>query len=410
MNLVSNTYQIQGINVAEICKEFGTPLYVYDADKIVSQLKTLQNTFADSNVKVKYAAKALTTLAILTLLKKNGSGIDVVSVNEAHLALRAGFEPDDIMFTSNNVSMDEISQAVDLNIYINLDNLSILEKFGQKYGSSYPCCLRMNPSIMAGGNLKISTGHSQSKFGIPVEQIDQVKELVDRYKIVISGLHIHTGSEIKDIDVFMKMADILFDLAISLPDVKFLDFGGGFKVPYKENDAVTDINALGVVMNKGFKEFNQKHNRKLEMWIEPGKFIVSEAGYLFTEVNIVKKNPTITFLGVDTGLNHLIRPMMYDSYHEIINTSNPSGAERIYNVVGNICETDTFGSDRKINEVREGDLLVMKNAGAYGYSMASNYNSRFRPAEVLILDGKAHLIRKRDTLDDILRNQVPIEL
>ena len=410
MNLVNNTYQIQGINVAEICKEFGTPLYVYDADKIVSQLKTLQNTFADSNVKVKYAAKALTTLAILTLLKKNGSGIDVVSVNEAHLALRAGFEPDDIMFTSNNVSMDEISQAVDLNIYINLDNLSILEKFGQKYGRSYPCCLRMNPSIMAGGNLKISTGHSQSKFGIPVEQIDQVKELVDRYKIVINGLHIHTGSEIKDIDVFMKMADILFDLAINLPDVKFLDFGGGFKVPYKENDTVTDINALGVAMNKGFKEFNQKHNRKLEMWIEPGKFIVSEAGYLFTEVNIVKKNPTITFLGVDTGLNHLIRPMMYDSYHEIINTSNPSGAERIYNVVGNICETDTFGSDRKINEVREGDLLVMKNAGAYGYSMASNYNSRFRPAEVLILDGKAHLIRKRDTLEDILRNQVTIEL
>jgi diaminopimelate decarboxylase len=409
MELLHNRYQIQGLDLADICKEFGTPLYVYDANKIIHQLKTLQNTFAESNVRVKYAAKALTTLAILSLLKKNGAGIDVVSVNEAHLALRAGFEPSDIMFTSNNVSIEEISQAVELKTYINLDNLSILEKFGQKYGGSYPCCVRLNPSIMAGGNLKISTGHSQSKFGIPIEQIDQIKEIVQRYKMAINGLHIHTGSEIKDVDVFMKMADILFDLAIQFPDVEFLDFGGGFKVAYKANDTVTDISLMGTKINQAFNDFRKKHNRKLEMWIEPGKFIVSEAGYLFTKVNIVKKNPTITFLGVDSGLNHLIRPMMYDSYHEIVNTSNPTGALKTYNVVGNICETDTFGADRQLNEVKEGDLLALKNAGAYGYSMASNYNSRFRPAEVLILTGKAHLIRKRDSFEDLVRNQVVLD-
>jgi diaminopimelate decarboxylase len=408
MNLINHQYKIQNITVADICNQFGTPLYVYDADKIVTQLKTLQNAFAESNVKVKYAAKALTTISILKLLKKNGSGIDVVSVNEARLALHAGFEPKDIMFTSNSVSIEEISEAVDLGIYINLDNLSILEKFGEKYGSSYACCLRLNPSIMAGGNLKISTGHSQSKFGIPIEQINQIKELIDRYKIIVNGLHIHTGSEIKDVDVFMKMADILFDLAIDFIDLEFLDFGGGFKVAYKEGDAVTDMATLGHRINLAFKTFNQKHSRNLVLWIEPGKFIVSESGYLFTKVNVVKKNLSITFLGVDSGLNHLIRPMMYDAYHEIVNVSNPQGEKQTYTVVGNICETDTLGANRSLNEVREGDILAFKNAGAYGFSMASTYNARFKPPEVLVVNGEAKLIRKRDTMEDLLRGQVEL--
>jgi diaminopimelate decarboxylase len=408
MILIEDSYLLQGLRLEKIAEQFGTPLYVYDADKIIQQLKILQTTFAESSVKVKYATKALTNLSILKLLKKNGSGIDVVSVNEAHIAFRSGFEARDIMFTSNSVSIDEIAQAVDLGIYINLDNLSILEQFGKKYGSSYACCLRLNPSIMAGGNLKISTGHSQSKFGIPVEQMEAIKELVDRYDIKINGLHIHTGSEIKDVEVFMKMADILFDLAIDFPDLEFLDFGGGFKVAYKEDDHVTDIPALGKKINHAFKTFNNKYGRKLDLWIEPGKFIVSDAGYLLTKVNIVKKNPTITFVGVDSGLNHLIRPMMYDSYHEIVNISNLKGEKQVYTVVGNICETDTLGSNRLMHEVREGDILAIKNAGAYGFSMASNYNSRFRPAEVLVINGEAKLIRKRDTLEDILRGQFDV--
>jgi diaminopimelate decarboxylase len=410
MQFNNQRFEIQGLALTDLANQFGTPLYLYDADKIIQQLKTLQTTFAPSHVKVKYATKALTNISILKLLKKNDSGIDVVSVNEAKLALGAGFKPADIMFTSNSVSMNEIMEAVELGIYINLDNLSILEKFGQKYGNTYPCCLRLNPSIMAGGNLKISTGHSQSKFGIPVEQMDQIKAILDRYNIQINGLHIHTGSEIKDVDVFMKMADILFDLALQFPTLKFLDFGGGFKVAYKEGDHVTNIAELGTKLNAAFEAFYNKTSRKLDLWIEPGKFIVSESGNLLTTVTTVKKNPTITFVGVDTGLNHLIRPMMYDAYHEIVNVSNPEGEQQEYTIVGNICETDTLGSNRSLNQVREGDVIALKNAGAYGFSMSSNYNSRFRPAEVLIYKGVAHLIRKRETMEDILRTQVEIEL
>jgi diaminopimelate decarboxylase len=409
MELINDQYQIQGLDVAAICKEFGTPLYVYDGQKIISQLKQLQKAFAGCDIKVKFAAKALTNLSILKLLKKNGSGIDVVSINEAKLAMKAGFEAGEIMFTSNCIDIREVVEGVELGLNINLDNLSILQKFGEKYGNTYPCCLRLNPGILAGGNYKISTGHKLSKFGIPIEQLAEINRLIDHYKIRVNGLHIHTGSDISDKDVFMKMADVLFDWAKQFPDVEFLDFGGGFKVAYKDGDKMADIDAIGSELEKRFAQFQKETGRKLQMWAEPGKYIVSESGYLFAKTNVVKKNPAITFVGVDSGLNHLIRPMMYDAYHEIVNTSNPTGLLHIYTIVGNVCETDTLGADRQLNEVREGDLIVMKNAGAYGYSMASNYNSRSRPAEVLVLNGKAQLIRKRDTLEDIMRNQVVVD-
>ena len=409
MQLAYDGYKIDGNKVSELTRLFGTPLYVYDGEKIISQLKKLQTAFAGCDVKIKFAAKALTNISILKLLKQHGSGVDVVSFNEAKLALKAGFEATEIMFTSNCIDMDEVTEGVTLGLNINLDNLSILEQFGQKYGNSYPCCLRLNPSILAGGNYKISTGHKLSKFGIPIEQLDEINALIARHHIIVNGLHIHTGSEISDTEVFLKMASILFDWAKMFPHVKFLDFGGGFKVAYKQGDKETNVNEIGIHLEKIFEDFKESTGRKLEMWIEPGKFLVSDAGYLLTKVNTVKRNPAVTFVGVNTGLNHLIRPMMYDAYHEIVNISNPTGAEETYTIVGNICETDTLGSDRKLNEVREGDMLVIKNAGAYGYSMASTYNSRFRPAEVLIYNGKAQLIRERDTLEDILRGQVEIQ-
>jgi len=408
MELVNGTYSIQGLPVADICKEFGTPLYIYDGAKILEQLKSLKNAFSDSDVRIKYAAKALTNISILKLLKKNGAGIDVVSIQEAHLALGAGFLPHEIMYTPNCVAFDEIIEGVELGLNINLDNLSVLEKFGKKYGNTYPCCVRLNPHIMAGGNYKISTGHSNSKFGISVYQLPQIMELGEKHKIVINGLHIHTGSEITETEVFLKMAEILFGIARDFPELKFIDFGGGFKVAYKEGDMVTNIYDLGLKLSKAFKEFYLSYGRKLELWIEPGKFLVSDAGTLMVHTNVVKSTPSLTFVGVNSGLNHLIRPMMYDAYHEIVNISNPTGSHKVYTVVGNICETDTLGADRKLNEVREGDLLAIKNAGAYGYSMASNYNSRFRPAEVLILNGEAKLIRRRDTLEDILRGQIDV--
>lgn len=409
MDLKDGSYQIQGLDVLDICKQFGTPLYLYDADKITSQIKSLKSAFSDSEVKIKYAAKALTNVSILKHIRKQGCGIDVVSIDEAKLALKAGFNPREIMFTPSCVHFDEIVTGVEMGMYINLDNLSVLEKFGQKYVSSYPCCIRLNPHILAGGNYKISTGHESSKFGISVFQLQQVMEIVAKYKIEVNGLHIHTGSEISDTEVYLKMAEILFGVATEFSSLKFIDFGSGFKVAYKEGDMVTNVYDLGLKLGKSFREFYERYGRKLELWIEPGKYLVSEAGYLLVHTNVVKSTPAVTFAGVNSGLNHLIRPMMYDAYHEIINISNVQSGQKLYTVVGNICETDTLGSDRKINEIREGDILAIKNCGAYGYSMASNYNSRPRPAEVFVINGTAQLIRQRETLEDLLRGQIDVD-
>ncbi len=410
MRRLNLTHGIQGIDVEHIAQQFGTPLYVYDGDKIAAQIKSLKDAFAGIDLKVKYAAKALTNISILKLIRKHGAGVDVVSPQEAMLALRAGFTPAEIMFTPSGVDFTEISDAVSLGLSINIDNLSTLRKFGEKYGSTYPCCIRLNPHILAGGNYKISTGHSNSKFGISVEQLSQLKEVVSEYNIQVNGLHIHTGSEISDADVFLKMADILFDIARHFPHLAFIDFGGGFKVAYKEGDKITDVKELGSKLSKVFQTFCETYGRKLELWVEPGKFLVSESGTLLATAAVVKQTPTITFVSVNTGLNHLIRPMMYDSYHHIVNVSNSGGDKKVYSVVGYICETDTLGSDRTLNEVREGDLLAIQNAGAYGFSMASNYNSRLRPAEVLIINGEAKLIRTRESFEDIIRGQIEVEL
>jgi diaminopimelate decarboxylase len=410
MENLSGTYRIQDVDLKSLTKEFGSPLYVYDAEKIVHQLRTLKTAFSGSEVKIKYAAKALTNISILKLLHKYGSDVDVVSIQEGHLALRAGFKPPQIMYTPSGVDFTEIIEGVNLGFTINLDSLSAIEKFGEKYKASYPCSIRLNPHIMAGGNYKISTGHSNSKFGISIYQLPDIHALVSKHGIRVNGLHIHTGSDITESEVFLKMAEILFGVARDFPQLRFIDFGSGFKVSYKEGDIVTNVYDLGLKLTKVFNDFCQSYGRKLEMHFEPGKFIVSEAGILLVKVTVVKPTPSLTFVGVDSGLNHLLRPMMYDAYHDIVNISNPTGSQKLYTVVGYICETDTLGSDRKLNEVREGDILAIKNAGAYGFSMASNYNSRLRPAEVLILNGEAKLIREREKLEDLWKNQPQIDL
>jgi diaminopimelate decarboxylase len=410
MELAQGVYTIQGQNVLDLAQQFGTPLYIYDGEKIAHQIKTLRNAFSDVEIRVKYAAKALTNISILKLIRKHGAGIEVVSLGEAHIALKAGFTPAEIVFTPSGVDFSEIIEGVELGLAINIDNLSTLQKFGDKYKNSYPCGIRINPHIMAGGNYKISTGHSNSKFGISIYQFQQIMEIVHKHGVQIKGLHIHTGSEIAETEVFIKMAEILFGMAGDFPNLSFIDFGSGFKVAYKEGDMVTNIYDLGLKLSKAFNDFCQRYGRKLEMWIEPGKFIVSEAGTFLVKTNIVKSTPSVTFVGVNSGLNHLIRPMMYDAYHHIVNVSNPSGSQKIYTIVGYICETDTFGSDRKLNEVREGDILAFKNAGAYCFSMSSNYNSRLRPAEVLIVNKEAKLIRERETIEDLLKLQVEVDV
>ncbi|MTI23099.1 diaminopimelate decarboxylase [Fulvivirga sp. RKSG066] len=410
MELKNNSYQIQGVKLLDVVKEFDSPVYVYDADKIITQLQSLKNAFSDRKIRIKYAAKALTNISILKLMKQQGIGVDVVSIQEAQMALKAGFKPQDILFTPNCVSFDEIQEGVEMGLVINIDNISILEQFGHKYHNKVPCCVRLNPHIMAGGNTKISTGHVDSKFGISIYQLPHLLRVVKTNNIEVVGLHMHTGSDILDAEIFLKIAEILFGVARDFPNLQFIDFGSGFKVGYKQGDITTNVYDLGVKLGKAFDTFCESYGRKLEMWFEPGKYLVSEAGYFLVRSNVIKTTPATVFVGVDSGMNHLMRPMMYDAYHEIMNVSNPKGTQRVYSIVGYICETDSFGWDRKLNEVREGDILAIKNAGAYGFSMASNYNSRFRPAEVMIYKGKAHLIRERETMDDLLKNQVVIDL
>jgi diaminopimelate decarboxylase len=399
-------YTIGGIAIEELVKTFDTPVYVYDAHIMEEQYLRLKQAFSACKTRINFACKALNTIKVMRHLHELGACLDTVSIQEVWLGLKAGFLPHEIIYTPNCVSMEEIDLAVKEGVMINIDNISILEQFGLKYSNTVPICIRINPHVMAGGNINISTGHIDSKFGISIYQMRHVDRIVKNTGLNVTGLHMHTGSDIVDVDIFLRAADILFEQAEQFPDLTFIDFGSGFKVPYKPDDYATDIEELGEKLTARFKEFCAQYGHELELWFEPGKFLVSQAGTFLVKVNVLKQTTAAMFVGVDSGLNHLIRPMLYNGYHHITNVSNPDGALRLYTVVGYICETDTFGWDRKLNEVREGDILAFNNAGAYGMTMASNYNSRFRPAEVFIKDGKAELIRKRESLDDLLRNQI----
>ena len=392
----------------KIAEEFGSPVYVYDAEKITTQYDRLTNAFKGvKKLKLNYAVKALSNISILKLFKSLGSGIDTVSIQEVQLGLAAGFSPEEIIYTPNGVSLKEIEQAAKLGVQINIDNLSILEQFGTKHPKT-PVCIRINPHVMAGGNANISVGHIDSKFGISIHQIPHILRIVENTKMTINGIHMHTGSDILDIEVFLYASEILFDTAKQFKNLDFIDFGSGFKVPYKQGDIETNIEELGEKLSSRFNAFCKEYGKDLILAFEPGKFLVSESGRFLTKVNSVKQTTSTVFAQVDSGFNHLIRPMLYGSHHDIVNISNPKGRERFYTVVGYICETDTFGNNRRINEINEGDILCFKNTGAYCFSMASNYNSRFRPAEVLWYNEKAHLIRKRETFEDIMSNQIEV--
>ena len=394
----------------QLANEFGNPLYVYDADKIASQYDRLTRAFSKvEKFKIHYAVKALSNISILNYLKSLGSGLDTVSIQEVQLGLYAGFDPKDIIYTPNGVSMEEIEAVAQLGVQINIDNLSILEQFGTKH-PTIPVCIRINPHVMAGGNANISVGHIDSKFGISIHQLPHLLRIIENTKMHINGIHMHTGSDILDVEVFLYAAEILFETAKHFKELDFIDFGSGFKVPYKKDDIETDVEEFGKKLTKCFLAFEKEYGRALTLAFEPGKFLVSEAGYFLAKVNVVKQTTSTVFAGIDSGFNHLIRPMLYGSQHHIENISNPKAKERYYSVVGYICETDTFATNRRISEIHEGDILCFKNAGAYCFSMASNYNSRLKPAEVLWKDGKGHLIRERETFEAILQNQILIEV
>ena len=402
---------MQNSHFLSLAEQFGSPLYVYNADVIESQYNRMVNAFSDVHqLKLNYAVKANTNLSILKVLKNLGSGVDAVSIQEVELCLKAGFKPNDIHYTPSGISFEEMEEAVELGVKITLDNLSILEKFGSKY-PNIPVCVRINPHVMAGGNHKISVGHIDSKFGISIYQIDNIKEIISKTGTIINGIHMHTGSDIYNIDAFIQATEILLGVVKQFDTIEYVDFGSGFKVPYKEGDIETNIEKMGDKIGKRFNEFCKEYGKELTLIFEPGKYLVSASGSLLVKVNVVKATPNSVFVGVDSGLNHLIRPMMYDAYHHITNISNEDESEqKVYSVVGYICENDTFGHNRKLNVVSEGDLLRIHNAGAYSFSMASNYNSRFRPAEVMTYKGNDYLIRERETMNDLLKGQIEVEL
>ncbi len=409
MELKRNQYVIDGLPVIPIVEKHGTPVYIYDSAKMVSQYKRMEKAFKNAKVKINYACKALTNLNVLKLFKELGAGLDAVSIQEVKLGLKAGYDAQKIIYTPNCVSLEEIEEVTKMGVKINIDNISILEQYGIKYGDKVPVCIRINPHILAGANHKISTGHIDSKFGISIYQIPHVLRVIETNKMKVEGLHMHTGSDIVDIDVFLRGAEIIFNTAREFPDLDYIDFGSGFKVAYKADDIYTDIDMLGEQLSKRFNDFCAEYGRDLTLIFEPGKYLVSEAGYFVARTNVIKQTTSTVFAGLDTGMNHFIRPMFYDAYHEVVNLSKTSGKERIYTVVGYICETDTFGWNRKITEITEGDYLMFKNAGAYCYAMSSNYNSRYRPAEVLIHQGKDYLIRRREDFEDLTKNIVEAE-
>jgi diaminopimelate decarboxylase len=401
---------MQSKDLLQLAEQFGSPLYVYDAEKIQSQYNRLTKAFAKvDKLRINYAMKALSNVAVLQLIKEMGAGLDTVSIQEVLLGLHAGYDPEKIFYTPNGVSLEEIEEVNKMGVQINIDNLSILEQFGTKH-PNVPVCIRINPHVMAGGNANISVGHIDSKFGISVHQLPHLVRIVENTKMNIVGIHMHTGSDILDIEVFLYAAEILFDTAKNFKNLEFLDFGSGFKVPYKKDDIETDIEELGRKLTKRFKAFCVEYGKDLTLIFEPGKFLVSEAGFFLAKVNVVKQTTSTVFAGIDSGFNHLIRPMFYGSQHHIENISHPKGKERFYSVVGYICETDTFANNRRITEIKEGDILCFRNAGAYCFSMASNYNSRYKPAEVLWLNGSGHLIRARETFEDLLKNQIPLPI
>ncbi len=409
MEITNGCYLLSGgVDPLELAKQYGTPLYVYDGEVMKAKFDAFENAFSVKDLRINYACKALTNLSVLKLFNKWGSGLDTVSIQEVKLGLKAGFTPEKIFFTPNGVGMEEFEEAVELGVSITIDNISILEQFGQVH-PDVPVCIRINPHIMAGYDHKTSVGHIDSKFGISFHQMPHVRRVIQNTGTKIIGLHMHTGSDILDPGVFLRGAEILFSAASEFPDLQFLDFGSGFKVKYKEGDISTDIEEIGEQLSERFNAFCAEQGKDLTLIFEPGKYMVSEAGYFLASVNVIKQTLSTVFAGLNTGLNHLIRPMFYEAHHEIINVSNPEGKPRFYTVVGYICETDTFGVNRRIATIQEGDVLAFKNAGAYCFTMASNYNSRLRPAEVLIYEGRPYLVRERETFEDLLKGQKIID-
>ena len=389
-------------------KNFGTPLYVYDLSIIDSQLKKLKEAFKKlDNYQIHFAAKALSNISILKYINNLGLGLDAVSIEEVRTGIKCGYDVKKILFTPNGVNFSEIKEAMALGVKINLDSLESLLDFSEAYPNQ-SVSVRINPGVKAGGNENISVGHIDSKFGITEDSLDEIVKMDKEEKIKVTALHIHTGSDIIENNHFELGIRKIFSIAHKFKNIETIDLGGGIKIPYFFGDTETDLTRYAEVINEEVEKFKLKKGKDLKLIFEPGKFLVSDSGYFITKVNYVKKSSKNTFVQVNSGFNHFVRPTLYKSYHEIVNLSNPNDKKFDYSVVGYICEKDTFAENREISKVSKGDLLCFKNSGAYGFTMTSNYNSRLKPTEVCIYKNEIKMIRKREIFDDLFRGQIDI--
>ncbi len=388
----------------ELAGRHGTPLYVYDLDMVVQRYRDLSRYITWPRLRVLYAMKANYCPAILAALKDAGAWLDTVSPGDVALARRLGYPADRLLYTANNLTEPEMEEVQASGVLLNIGSLSRLEKFGRAYPGS-KVCLRFNPDVVDGGHAKIMTGGDLTKFGILLEDLPAALELVNRYDLHVVGLHEHTGSGITRTESVYQSMHNLLSIATPehFPELEFVDFGGGFKVPYRPDEERVDYAAFGAEITRIFSEFCDRYGRELWMYFEPGKYIVAEAGVMLVTVNTLKTNRSRLLAGTDSGFPQLIRPMFYDAYHHITNLSNPDGPRKSYDVCGNICETgDRFAEQRELPEVREGDVLAIWNAGAYCYAMGGVYNLRPMPTEVVVQDGRSRLARRGLSADELV--------
>jgi len=398
-------------NYLDLAKNQKTPLFIYDGDLIEKRYLELYDFFKGiPKLKIFYAMKANFNPDILKLLKDLGSNLDCVSIGEILLAKALGFTQDRLLLTENNITNQEIDEAVLEKVLINFGSISSLTRFGEKYPKQ-KVAIRINTNIGAGENEKVITGGDKSKFGILLDDFSKVQEIISKYNLKLIGIHKHTGSGIYDFETYKNSALNLLSLTdFELPDLEFIDFGGGFGVPYKKDEQRIDYKTFGAEFSKLLKEKLQSKLDKLSIYFEPGKFLVAESGSLLVQVNTIKDNHSRLIAGVDSGFNHLIRPVLYDAHHQIENLSNTDTATtKKYDICGNICETgDRFAEQREMNIISEGDFLRIKNAGAYCYSMSSFYNLRPLPKEVFVYKNNIKISIKQKTnkqlITDLLKN------
>lgn len=388
-----------------LAQKYGTPLYVYDAARIQNRCRTLKSAFGELPVEWLYAIKANDNPHVLKLIISEGFGFDTVSLEEALLSLKVGQAPGKIFYTENNMTDAEMIAAIDAGVFLNIGSYSRLEQFARA-SSGKTCSIRVNPQIGDGHHAKVDTGNRDSKFGIRLDLIPDAVKMANIYGTKITGIHIHIGSGIQKPENLVNAMKVLLEIGRELPDLKRVNFGGGFPVPYREGEEAFSIEQFASGARPILEQELDRRNGDLVYHFEPGRWIVGPAGVLLTRVNTVKDQGRITFVGTDTGFNHLLRPAMYEAYHAVVNVSNATSAyTNTYTIAGNICETgDILAEDRKLPETVHGNLLALCDAGAYGMTMASNYNRRSLPSEILILpDGTPKQIYSRETAEEIVK-------